>query len=283
MKEKKHNVRRKMMMAQADLYDAGFRDSIDKRKIGIDNLVDRLTLELDDAPAGSLRITNRKSYTQYYWRKDAKDTNGTYIHKENIDVAKALAQKEYNKKLLKQALREQRIVTEYSALLEGEPFGRAYNDLHSLKKELVTPLYDDDDLFLNKWQAEAYEPMGFSDNTDYYSGNGVRVRSKSELIIANLLEQYGVPYKYEKPIVLDGIGQVRPDFVCLNIRTRQEYLWEHFGMMDNAGYANKNISKLNAYQQNGYYMGKNMIATYESSGAPLSSRNLKGIIEEWLV
>ena len=99
MKEKKHNVRRKMMMAQADLYDAGFRDSIVERKNGIDNLVDRLTLELDDAPAGSLRITNRKSYTQYYWRKDAKDTNGTYIHKDNIDVAKALAQKEYNKKL----------------------------------------------------------------------------------------------------------------------------------------------------------------------------------------
>ena len=79
MKEKKHNVRRKMMMAQADLYDAGFRDSIDKRKIGIDNLVDRLTLELDDAPAGSLRITNRKSYTQYYWRKDAKNTCGSIL------------------------------------------------------------------------------------------------------------------------------------------------------------------------------------------------------------
>lgn len=283
MKEKKHNVRRKMMIAQADLYDAGFRDSIAKRKIGIDNLVDRLTLELDDAPAGSLRIANRKSYTQYYWRKDAKDTNGTYIHKENIDVAKALAQKEYNKKLLKQALREQRIVTEYCTLLEGKPFGKVYSDLHSLKKELVTPLYDDDDSFLNKWQAEAYEPMGFSDNTDYYSGRGVRVRSKSELIIANLLEQYGVPYKYEKPIVLDGLGQVRPDFVCLNTRTRQEYLWEHFGMMDNAAYANKNISKLNSYQQNGYYVGKNMIATFESSVTTINSRNLKGIIEEWLV
>lgn len=282
MKEKKHNVRRKMM-AQADLYDAGFRDSIDKRKIGIDNLVDRLTLELDDAPAGSLRIANRKSYTQYYWRKDAKDTNGTYIHKENIDVAKALAQKEYNKKLLKQALKEQRIVTEYSSLLKDAPLEKVYDDLHRLKRELVTPLYDDDETFIAKWKADEYAPMGFNDNTEYYSNAGVRVRSKSELIIANLLEQYGVPYKYEKPIVLEGLGQVRPDFVCLNMHTRKEFIWEHFGMMDNAAYANKNITKLNIYQQNGYYAGKNMIVTYESSGAPLSSRNLKGIIEEWLV
>ncbi|SFH92413.1 hypothetical protein SAMN04487830_1134 [Pseudobutyrivibrio sp. OR37] len=272
-----------IMNAGVDLSDVGFRDSIVKRKNGIDNLVDRLKLELDNAPDGSLRITNRKSYVQYYWRKDAKDTNGAYIHKEDMDIAKALAQKEYNKKLLKCALKEQCIVNDYSSMLEEELLVKAYDDMHSLKKELVTPFYDDDITYKEKWKAESYEPMGFSDNTDYYSGDGVRVRSKSELIIANLLEQYGIPYKYEKPIVLDGLGQVRPDFVCLNIRTRREYVWEHFGMMDNAGYANKNISKMNVYQQNGYYLGKNMIATFETSAVPLSSRQLKGIIEEYLV
>ena len=148
---------------------------------------------------------------------------------------------------------------------------------------LVKPLFDDDDNFIANWKAEEYAPMGFNDNTEFYSNDGVRVRSKSELIIANLLEQYGVPYKYEKPIVLEGLGQVRPDFVCLNLRTRKEFIWEHFGMMDNAAYANKNISKLNSYQQNGYYVGKNMIATFESSVTTINSRNLKGIIEEWLM
>ena len=54
-------------------------------------------------------------------------------------------------------------------------------------------------------------------------------------------------------------------------------------MMDNAGYANKNISKMNVYQQNGYYLGKNMIATFETSAVPLSSRQIKGIIEEYLL
>ena len=283
MRERKQIKEKINKQGEACLYDPGFSDYISTRKNRIDGLVDRLQLNLNDAPDGSLRIVDRRSYIQYYWRKDAKATNGNYIHKEDIAIAKALAQKEYNRKLLKLALKEQRIVAEYSALLKDAPLEKVYDDLHKLKRKLVTPLYDDDETFIANWKADEYAPMGFSDNTEFYSNDGVRVRSKSELIIANLLEQYGVPYKYEKPIMLEGLGQVRPDFVCLNLRTRKEFIWEHFGMMDNAAYANKNITKLNIYQQNGYYAGKNMIATYESSGAPLSSRNLKGIIEEWLV
>ena len=73
-------------------------------------------------------------------------------------------------------------------------------------------------------------PMPFWDDTEFYSNNGVRVRSKSELIIANLLEQYDVPYKYEMPLSLDENGIVRPDFIALNVRLRSEYVWEHLGM-----------------------------------------------------
>ena len=52
---------------------------------------------------------------------------------------------------------------------------------------------------------------------EFYSNSGVRVRSKSELIIANMLEKYGIPYRYEYPLLLNGNDLVRPDFLCLNI------------------------------------------------------------------
>ena len=54
-------------------------------------------------------------------------------------------------------------------------------------------------------------------------------------------------------------------------------------MMDNAGYANKNIEKISIYQQNGFFSGKNMIATFESSQTPLSSKMIKGVVEEYLL
>ena len=126
--------------------------------------------------------------------------------------------------------------------------------------------------------------MPFVDQAyDFYSNNGVRVRSKSELIIANMLEQNGIPYRYEYPIVLKDGKNVRPDFLCLNIRTRREYVWEHFGMMDNIAYANKNIAKIQAYEQNGFLAGKNMIMTFESSVTPISSSTIKQMIEEYLL
>ena len=119
--------------------------------------------------------------------------------------------------------------------------------------------------------------------TEFFSNDGIRVRSKSELIIANMLEQNGIPYRYEYPLMLKDMGTVRPDFTCLNIRTRKEYIWEHFGMMDNIAYANKNIVKIESYEQSGYYLGKNMIMTFETSQHAISSNIIKAMIEEYLV
>ena len=108
------------------------------------------------------------------------------------------------------------------------------------------------------------------------------MRSKSELIIANALEQCGVPYRYEYPLYLKGIGTVYPDFTCLNINKRKEIVWEHFGMMDNISYANKNIAKIQTYNQNGFFPGKNMIMTFETSQNAISSNIIQNMIKEFL-
>ena len=98
-----------------------------------------------------------------------------------------------------------------------------------------------------------------------------------------MLEQNGVPYRYEYPLNLKGLGLVRPDFWCLNVRERKEYGWEHLGMMDNIAYATKNVTKINHYEQNGYFPGKNMIFTFETSQQALSSYIIKSMIEQYLI
>ena len=65
--------------------------------------------------------------------------------------------------------------------------------------------------------------------------------SKSEIILADLLNRNGIPYRYEYPVHLKGWGKVYPDFTLLDVRKRREIYWEHFGMMDDSEYAEKAI------------------------------------------
>ena len=268
---------------EVNILDTDFESVVKARKECLDRLITRLKKDIAKAPEGMLRISPRKTYTQYYWRKNPSDRNGIYIHKDNMKLAVDLAQRDYNKKLLNIIEEEQHLANEYCRLLKEKPLEAAYDSLNRYKQELVTSLEDEKAKRIALWNAEQYEKMAIDATTEFYSNNGTRVRSKSELIIANMLEQYDVPYKYEKPIILKGIGTVHPDFTCLNTRTHKEIVWEHFGMMDNEAYASKNIIKLNTYNQNGYYIGKNMIASFETSLNPLSSRFVKAMIEEYLI
>ena len=110
--------------------------------------------------------------------------------------------------------------------------------------------------------------------------NGERVRSKSEVIIADALERSGIPYKYECPRELsDGGQRVYPDFTCLNLRTRKEVLWEHLGMMDNPEYASMAVKKFSSYLKNGFVLGVNLIVSMECSDKPLNQTEVRKIIQ----
>nr|MCR5178812.1 hypothetical protein [Lachnospiraceae bacterium] len=159
-----------------------------------------------------------------------------------------------------------------------------YDRLKPARKRLVNPIYVDDEQYIQEWRSKEYETLDFYEmKNDFYSENGVRVRSKSELIIANMLEKNRIPYRYEYPLRLKGQVIVRPDFLCLNVRMRKEYIWEHFGMMDNPSYANRNVEKITKYEQNGYSIGENMIMTFETTQCAINPMNIKRIIDQYLL
>ncbi len=232
---------------------------------------------------GRIRVLKRNNSFQYFLRTSAKDTNGKYIPSDKRQIAVRIAQRDYDEKIVEVARRELRIAADYVEMLKQGSVADVFESLNTGKKSLVIPVFIPDDQYVDSWQKVEYEPMPVQDDIDFCTNSGIRVRSKSELIIANMLEQKGVPYRYEFPISLKRIGQIRPDFTCLNVRTRKEYIWEHFGMMDNIAYANKNIAKIEVYEQSGYFQGKNMIMTFETSQHALSSNIIKAMIEQYLV
>ena len=110
-----------------------------------------------------------------------------------------------------------------------------------------------------------------------------RVRSKSEILIANALGRHNVPYKYECPIVLKGMGKIHPDFTALNVKRRKIYYWEHLGKLDDPDYARKNVFRINTYEKNGIFHGENLITTWETSTLPLDVKLVDELINHYLL
>lgn len=100
--------------------------------------------------------------------------------------------------------------------------------------------------------------------------------------LADLLAREGIPYRYEYPLYIKGYGTIYPDFTILNVKTRKEFYWEHFGMMDNPVYAEHAIQKIAGYEDNGIEVGEKLIVTYETKSVPMNQKQITRIVEQKL-
>ena len=107
---------------------------------------------------------------------------------------------------------------------------------------------------------------------------GERVRSKSEVIIADRLYAKGIPYKYECPF-LAGNEIIHSDFTILRLSDRKIVYHEHCGMMGKPEYVEDMISRVNKYAHEGIYLGDRLFLTFESSGQPMDISWLDDFIE----
>ncbi|MGR6320063.1 AAA family ATPase [Micromonospora soli] len=82
------------------------------------------------------------------------------------------------------------------------------------------------------------------------TARGELVRSKSEVLIANLLDELGLAYDYESPFTGEDGRTVRPDFTILT-DLGETVIWEHLGMLSDPRYASKWAQKKNWYAANG--------------------------------
>jgi hypothetical protein len=79
---------------------------------------------------------------------------------------------------------------------------------------------------------------------------GDAVRSKSEVIIANLLHAKGIDYRYEQPLEVDGVTKY-PDFTVEDDDAGITYYWEHCGMLSDPGYRKRWEEKKEWYGAHG--------------------------------
>lgn len=271
------------------------------------------------AVEGRLRLARQRNSVHYFHVTDTSSEWGDYLPMSETATIKSLVQKDYDSKALKELKRELLLVDEFIDAFHQERMDEIFEKIGPERRAFAEPLRLSDKVYTERWLSVKYsgKPFG-ADAPKLFTSRGEQVRSKSEVIIADALARLGVPYRYEFPHQLkvrgDSRGSTRdydscgdsnrrgvracarkgsrreqhsavfyPDFTCLNVRTRREIIWEHFGRMDDPEYATATAGKFDSYADNGIFPGESLVFTMETQERPLSPATVEAIVEKYLL
>ncbi|MFW9996049.1 MAG: AAA family ATPase [Candidatus Odinarchaeota archaeon] len=155
-----------------------------------------------------------------------------------------------------------------------------YTAITRAKRSLVLLVEEDVSTFLNLRRPEKSHLLGINSSlfdfrpvpdeiltmSEWYEEGKIHktlsdymVRSKSEVIIANMLSDRKIPFKYEIPLYAPDGTFYLPDFAIT--WNGEEWYWEHLGIMDDEKYRNHWETKKKWYDK--HFPGQ-LITTVES-------------------
>lgn len=259
------------------------KNDIDERIVFLQGIVQQKQKEIKKAPKGILNVVRAGNRTQYYFKNSSKDKARKYLNKHKTSLIKALCQKDYDERVVKAAEKELNYLMKLQKYYKEGKCETIYQKLMPERREWVVPIELTDDEFVEDWLSQDYPQKTFRDGApEYYTDNGERVRSKSEILIGNALKKHNIPYRYEAPLYLNGIGTIHPDFTVLNVKERRVYYWEHMGKMDDSEYIENALERINAYQKNNIFPGRQLILSHETMQNPINVRNIEKMILQYL-
>ena len=186
----------------------------------------------------------RIKVVRYYEVKDGK-----YIAHEH-KLSSAAAQRLLSKMEEKDALRIRRDKLTYRKELEQKTISEA-----AVPQPMPSP-----------YNRQAFDKLVERNDPDIPKNNpynGRFFRSKSEVMIAQYLDELGLEYKYEVKIVInDEVFYI--DFAVYCPETGRFFFIEHFGRMESESYSMRAIYKTVTYLNSGMKEGYDIIYTYEN-------------------
>lgn len=231
-----------------------------------------VAVRIDGLPEGEVRIYQQKKNgkTYVYYKRIMNNGSGFFITKDQ-NVLRALSLKTFL--TINLSLIDQYIMSLQEAVRSAEKIS-VQEILRQMPERLCDFLSFDSgeesiatqSAVQKKRKAEflnaEYPAFILSDTQiKHVTSDGTIVRSKSELIIYELLLQYHITFRYEKPIIIGGM-EYRPDFTILLPDGKVIY-WEHAGMMTKEEYRERHKKKMDAFESAGIVPWDNLIVTYD--------------------
>lgn len=253
-----------------------------KQKEEIEKMIMKIKKEekaYESLPEGSIRVSSTDGRIQYLFKK--KDSiKEEYVAAKDVQNIGRIIQREYDRKAMKTLKNMNKHLNAFLEKYDSKALSKMHANLCEGRKRFINPLELCDEAFVEKWMEDhPGEQNTYPEQRKYETEQGELVRSKSEKIIADTLYKMKIPYRYEARLCLDNNKIIYPDFTCLNLRTRKTIYWEHLGLLGVNDYANKNFEKLEAYEQNGIFLGDELMISMEMPENPLNVKIIRKKIE----
>lgn len=128
------------------------------------------------------------------------------------------------------------------------------------------------------WSSQPYRQSRYMPHRkNHTTSRGLKVRSKSELLIAEKLSEHGIPFRYEQILEIEG-AEYAPDFTILRPDGKLIY-WEHCGLTSDSRYMSHHWQKMQIYASAGITPWKNLIVTYDDENGFLNLAAVEAEIE----
>ena len=240
--------------------------------------INSLEEKIGNMPEGSIKIKRTKTNVYYCLYK--KGENDKYLTHKDSKLLDQLIQKNYLQSVLKAAKAEAIVLRKAISSYPENVVEDVYDNLSEERRELAKPLVPGDEEYAQKWMAVPYKRKGFKKGaSEFYTLKGERVRSKSEVIIADRLNAKGIPYRYECPLQI-GSETIHPDFTILKMSNKKVVYYEHCGKMDDPEYTIDMAERSHLYSSADIFQGDRLFYTFETSDKPLDIKTLDKFIEK---
>lgn len=130
---------------------------LSRRAADLLNLIKIKEHALKNAPAGSVRIVQRRNNVlQFYRKQEAGDYQGTYMPREDDVLARRLVQKDYDQRVLEKAKHELRLIENFTTTLEKNSTDTVLDSLDEKRKSLIKPATLTEAQYAELWQNQPY-------------------------------------------------------------------------------------------------------------------------------
>ncbi|MCR5010409.1 MAG: hypothetical protein K6A91_05690 [Clostridia bacterium] len=132
------------------------------------------------------------------------------------------------------------------------------------------------------WERGPYEKLNYRpEELRHTTSRGLRVRSKSELLIAEALYRYDLPFRYEQ-VYRTGNISISADFT-IRRADGKVFIWEHEGLINKRSYIEWQRKKAELYASVGFYLWDNLIVTYDTGDGSIDLRIVESEIRSKLM
>lgn len=178
-------------------------DLLEKRLKQLEITLSKLKQETNYQLNDHVRIHQKGKYVEYYKLCKERTNYGNYILLKDIKAASRLAQNDYNKKIIRLLQKEINAIKLYFIRTKSSTLLKLYTKMTPARQKLITPITLTDKQYTEQWLAVSWQGLPFTEDIpEFYTSTGVRVRSKSEVLIADALTRHDIPYRYEYPLSL---------------------------------------------------------------------------------